>query len=247
MSTTIDWRARSRRLLPYAIAAASGFLLAYLVAFFFLFPAPLVPDDREVPDVGGLPYATAAQRLEQAGFAVIQGEARFHATAPEGTVLAQRPPAGARAAVGSRVTLDVSRGQMRAQVPELIGLPRHLAELAVTNAGLRVSDVRTEEHEAPRGEVIAVDPPEGDVVPTSRGVRLVVSAGPAEVTMPDVVGQPYPQARVLLDQLGLRMRAPRRDSTTYMTENIVLSQSPGAGEPVRRGALVSLVIAGGAR
>ena len=52
----MNWRATTRRLLPYLIVAAAGFLLAYLFVFAFVFPAGVVPDDGRVPAVAGLDF-----------------------------------------------------------------------------------------------------------------------------------------------------------------------------------------------
>ena len=69
----VNWRATSRRLLPYALVAAGGFLLAYLIVAFVIFPPQIVPDDAKVPQVVGLLYDEAVNRLEAAG---LQGEDR---------------------------------------------------------------------------------------------------------------------------------------------------------------------------
>ena len=244
MSAPARWRGRMRAVLPYSIAAASGFLLAYVVVFFFVFPARLVPDDATVPDVKGLPFDAAARRLRQAGFEAKKGEERYHATVAAGAVLTQTPPATSSLPRGTMVTVTISRGQLVARVPSVIGLPRHLAETAVTNAGLDMGNVRTEESEAPRGEVIAVRPGEGMEVPVPARVSLVVSAGPATMIMPDVMGQSYPQARVLLEQLGLRPGTAVMDSLSMMVENTVIAQFPLPGTDVARGARVELTVAG---
>lgn len=60
-------RGRLRRLLPYVIAAAGGFLLAYLIVAFFVFPAGVIPTDVRVPNVIGLTYNDAAAQLLQRG------------------------------------------------------------------------------------------------------------------------------------------------------------------------------------
>jgi len=39
----VTWRGRLRRFLPYLIALISGFLIAYLVVAFFVFPAGVIP------------------------------------------------------------------------------------------------------------------------------------------------------------------------------------------------------------
>lgn len=237
-------RSALRRALPYLVAAAGGFLLAYLVVFFFVFPTALVPDEGDLPDVVGLHVDDAVQRLRESGFDGAQGEGRFHASAPEGVVLEQSPPAGSRQPRGAVATLATSKGQLESEVPRVIGMTRRQATAALTNAGLELGDVQMRESEAPRGEVIAVDPVAGTVVPMPTSVRLVVSTGPASLAMPDVTGQSYPQARTLLEQLGLRPEAPIFDSTSYMPEYTVLGQEPAGGTQVRPGARVTLRVAG---
>src|SRR5215210_937023 len=54
-------RVRVRRSLPYAIAIIGGFLLAYLVVAFFVFPSGVIPRDIKVPNVTGLPFDDAVR------------------------------------------------------------------------------------------------------------------------------------------------------------------------------------------
>ncbi len=240
----MSWRVRLRRLLPYLVTAAGGFLLAYLFTFFFIFPSALVPDEGPLPNVVGLPVDDAMRRLREAGFDGTQGESRYHVTAPEGVVLDQTPPGGSRQPRGAVATLATSKGQLEAEVPRVVGLTRRQATAALQNAGLELGDVRMRESNAPRGEVIAVDPVAGTVVPMPTTVRLTVSTGPSTIEMPDVTGQSYPQARSFLEQLGLRPQPPAFDSTSYMPEFTVLAQSPAAGAKVEPGSTVRLTVAG---
>src|SRR3954464_6932833 len=89
-------RALPRRALPYLIAAAGGFLLAYTAVFLFAFPAEVLPDDGILPNVVGKTYEDAAAILQKAGFPAQQGESRFHRTIPANVVLQEDPPAGSR-------------------------------------------------------------------------------------------------------------------------------------------------------
>ena len=138
----MNWRATSRRLLPYALVAAGGFLLAYLFVAFLIFPPQIIPDDAKVPQVVGLLYDEAVTRLEAAGFKAKTGEERFVELAPKSTVLAQSPPPGATEPRGSEIVLDVSAGQRQIQVPSIIGLAQATAEDAIEKAGLEVGDVQ---------------------------------------------------------------------------------------------------------
>ena len=87
-------RGTARRSIPYLVAIMSGFLLAYLIVAFFIFPAHLVTSDTKVPNVVGQPYEAAAAQLQKLGFTAQRGEQRFTAGAASGQVLGQNPSAG---------------------------------------------------------------------------------------------------------------------------------------------------------
>ena len=103
-------RTKFRGSLPYAVAVIGGFLIAYLIVAFVIFPSGVIPGNAKVPNVTGLQYDDAAKRLAEVGFKAERGEARFHAASPKGTVLEQDPRAGTRDAEGTAVTLVVSAG-----------------------------------------------------------------------------------------------------------------------------------------
>ena len=90
--------------LPFVI----GFLVAYLIVAFVVFPAGIIPGNAKVPNVTGLLYDDAARRLAAVGFKASRGAEEYREATPVNTVLAQDPAAGAREPEGSAVTLTVS-------------------------------------------------------------------------------------------------------------------------------------------
>src|SRR3954467_1689098 len=116
-------------------------MVAHFIPGVVFFPSGVITQDLKVPNVIGLDISTAEQRLRQSGFESEQGDTRFHATAPKGTVLDQTPPAGSKDAAGTKVMLAVSGGQRRAVVPNVVGMTRPDAERALDQAGLDVGDV----------------------------------------------------------------------------------------------------------
>ena len=238
----MNWRASSRRLLPYALVAAGGFLLAYLVVAFLIFPAEILPDDAKVPQVVGLMYDEAVTRLEAAGFKAKTGEERYVELAPKATVLAQSPPPGSSEPRGTEVMLDVSAGQRQLHVPPVLGLTQALAQDAIEKAGLEVGDVTEQESQSARGAVLSASPASGSAVSPSTRVDLVVSSGPPAVNAPDVVGQSYSAARAMLEQVGLRLGDVVTDSLATGIPQTVISQTPAAGARLAPGTRVSLSI-----
>lgn len=235
-------RVRLRRSLPYAIAIIGGFLLAYLIVAFFVFPSGVIPRDIRVPNVTGLPFDDAVRRLAERGLQGVKGEERFHAASPKGTVLEQAPTAGSTDVEGASITLTVSAGQQSAKVPAVNGLTRADAERALQEAGFEVGDVSERPSNLPAGQVIESNPRSGSETTIPSSVGLFISAGPTVVLIPNVVGQPLSQARLIIENSGLvisDVRTPTGEAVSDSTA-VVVATVPAAGAQVATGSRVSI-------
>jgi serine/threonine-protein kinase len=240
----VSFRWRSRRALPYLIAATSGFLIAYMIVAFVIFPADIIPDDAVVPSVVNLSFDDATRTLARAGFKAQRGESRFHASAPGRTVLQQEPPAGSREKTGTVITLHISSGQRTATVPSVLGSTRQGAQIAIENAGLEMGRLEMQHSDRPAGQVIATRPAAGEKLNLPARVDLVVSRGPATAEIPNLIGQSLPQARTRLQNMGLLVGTVEIDTTSIEVANTVTAQDPQPGQTVVSGAMVKLVISG---
>lgn len=239
-------RSRIRGTLPYIIALVGGFFTAYLLVAFVVFPAGVIPRDAKVPNVTGLSYEDAARRLTAAGFTAEKGESRFHASAPQGTVLDQVPPADAKEMMGTSVTLAVSSGQKMGTVPNIGGMTEADAERAIEEAGFNVGETTEQPSTQPRGTVVDARPRAGSQLPMPGVISIVTSAGPTTMNMPDVVGRPLLDARSFLQQVGITVADVINDDGGPPRPNQpVTSQSPAAGAQVPIRGRVTLHVAGG--
>jgi eukaryotic-like serine/threonine-protein kinase len=238
----VSLRSRIRRSLAYAIAIIGGFLLAYLIVAFVIFPSGVIPRDIPVPNVTGLAFDDAVRRLAERGLRGVKGEERFHAASPKGTVLEQNPTTGSRDVEGATVTLAVSIGQQFGRVPALVGLSREDAQRRLESAGFDLGDVTERPSQTPAGQVIDSRPRAGADSPVPGTVSLVVSAGPTVVLMPNVVGRAVSQARSILEAAGLSVLDVRSPTGSAVTDEdaIVFEQTPGATAQVPAGQRVSL-------
>ena len=126
-----------------------------------------------VPNAVGLGEAEARDRLVSAGFEV-ETEEVFSDREP-GTVVSQNPAAGAQAADGDTVTIQVSKGTGQVDVPNVVGMTRGEAEAALSSAQLEANVVEVPSDE-PAGTVVAQNPVGGQAQQGST-VRLNVSRG----------------------------------------------------------------------
>jgi beta-lactam-binding protein with PASTA domain len=238
----MSFRVRVRRSLPYAIAIIGGFLLAYLVVAFFVFPSGVIPRDIRVPNVTGLSFDDAGRRLAERGLRGVKGEERFHGASPKGTVLEQNPSAGSRDVEGASITLVVSAGQQTAKVPSLNGMSRVDAERALEQAGFDVGEVAERPSNSPAGQVIESKPRGGSDATIPSPVALVVSAGPTVVLIPNVIGQSVAQARQLIENAGLMVSDIRTPNGDPLSDDnaVVVATVPAVGAQVPASSKVSI-------
>ena len=236
-------RSGIRRSLPFAIVVIGGFLAAYLIVAFVVFPSGVIPRDIQVPNVTGLTFDDAGRRLAERGLRGVKGEERFHGASPKGTVLEQNPSAGSHDVEGATVTLTVSIGQQFSKVPAVAGLSREDAQRRLESAGFEVGEVTERPSQTPAGQVIDSRPRAGADSPVPGTVSLVVSAGPTVVLVPNVVGRSVAQARSILEAAGLSVADVRSAAGGVVSDEnaIVSEQTPGATAQVPAGQRISLV------
>lgn len=130
-------------------------------------------------------------------------------------------------------------------LPRVLEMPEPKARQKLTELGFRPRlDGERPNDSFPTGTVIWQDPPPGTVLPPNSVVQLVLSAGPALVAVPDVIGLNVSQASKILAAAGVRVGAV--DSTSAGKERgVVLATRPAAGVGRPRGAAVALVVSRG--
>ena len=198
-----------------------------------------------VPDVVGLMQAAATTTITNAELVVGTVTQESSATVPAGRVISQDPLAETTVASGSAVSLVVSNGPP-VNVPDVVGLTQTAATTAITNAELVVGTV-TQQSSAtvPAGEVISQNPAAGTNVTVGSAVNLVVSTGPAPVSVPNVVGMTQSAATTAITNAELVVGTVTQQSSATVPEGKVISQSPTAGTDVANGSAVNLVVSTG--
>lgn len=145
---------------------------------------PTRPPGKPIPNVVGLAQRVAVARLQRAGFKVDSYPAA--STRPRGTVTAQRPAGGTRAAPSSLVRIDVSLGsgtRPLRTVPDVVGMTEAQAKQALVRTGFTVRSV--DQAAADRSEkdvVLDQRPAAGASAPAASQVILVVGRFPAPTT-----------------------------------------------------------------
>ncbi len=130
-------------------------------------------------------------------------------------------------------------------VPRVLELPEADARERLTKLGFRVRLEGERDNLAiPRGAVVWQDPPPETVVPPNSSVQLVVSGGPAPVSVPDVVGLSLQFAKAILEAAGMKVGRVDRVSSGQEAD-VVLSVRPPPGNGRPRGSSVDLLVSSG--
>ncbi len=165
-----------------------------------------------------------------------------NADVDEGYVFDQEPDPGAKLAPGSTVTILVSAGKPEVAVPALVGLGRDEAVARLAEQGLKPKVVEVASRK-PIGEVTGQAPGEGTTLIAGDTVRITVSAGIKEVSVPSVVGLEADIAEAKLQIAGFVVA--RVDVEGEAPAGEVVEQSLAAGSNASAGATVTLSISTG--
>jgi serine/threonine-protein kinase len=162
---------------------------------------------------------------------------------PAGTVLAQRPAAGATVRIRSVVELVVSKGLQPVGVPDVVSETLDDARKAFDERRLAVVvSARQPSDLIPAGVVTSENPSPGTEVPPGTSVSVVVSSGPAQLAAPQLEGLVVSDATRALQAAGLQ------GTIEYVVDansaiGTVLKQDPEKGTEMKKGDAVTLDVA----
>jgi serine/threonine protein kinase/beta-lactam-binding protein with PASTA domain len=237
-----DRAAKRRRGLRWAIAAAVVAALVALVLVLALTrPSSSGGGTVTVPSVAGQSEAAASATLRRAGLVPVPALAA-NASVPSGVVIGETPPTGSVVGKGTHVTISVSAGPGSSALPDVAALTAAQAIAKLKGAGFKPATETQSSATVESGRVISTEPAAETEVRAGASVKVLVSSGPAPVSVPDVVGQFRTAAEAALTNAKLTVGAVTQ-ATSEQTPGTVLEQSPAAGSSLADGEKVNLTVA----
>ncbi|WP_413810059.1 Stk1 family PASTA domain-containing Ser/Thr kinase [Streptomyces sp. OE57] len=198
----------------------------------------------EVPPVLRKTQAEAEKKLHAAGLDVkVVNE--FSDVIPKGKVIGSKPGPGERVRDTGTVTIRVSQGRPRAEVPNVVGMPLAEARRKIADQGLTVGKVTGRfSSETAQGSVLSTSPGPDSVRRPETPVSIVVSRG-QPVDIPDVVGDSVDEARSTLEDEGFKVKIAERQVFSEEDKGSVAEQSPSTDDKAAKGDTVTLTISKG--
>jgi beta-lactam-binding protein with PASTA domain/predicted Ser/Thr protein kinase len=129
-------------------------------------------------------------------------------------------------------------------VPPVKGQAQNVALKSLRDAGITATPViqKQASDDVDAGKVIDSDPTEGAKVKETQVVTLFVSTGADAVKVPNLKNKTQDQARKALTDRGLLLRNVTFDEDPSVDANKVIRTKPAAGESVRKGTAITLVV-----
>ncbi len=231
------------------IAAAVVVLIAAAVAGLYAFG---VIGGEKAPDLEGKTVDEAEAILDEMDMDLkleVSSQTITSEDVEEDHIASQDPKSGSRISKGDTITVILSSGKPKGEVPNLVGLNYDTNPDAVENAlkaeGYELGEVIDEESDAEVGVIIRQDPGSGTTAAKGTKVNIYISKGTDKVTVPPLVGLSIDQAREALEKAGLVMGTPNYEESTIYAKNVVMGSTPMEGEKVKKGSTVILTISKG--
>lgn len=208
----------------------------------------VVDDDvvlEVVPFVEGESENSAKNTLAEAGFRNVEVQFELSEDVEPGFVISQDPSGNTDYDVTETVTIVVSQTPEQVQVPSLSGVDLADAQNQLSELGLTFDLEREPNDEFELDQVIRTDPDAGELVNTNSQVKLIVSQGPAQIAMPNLLSLTEAQASDLLNSEGFTNFIFERRGSATVPEGQIISSEPPPSQPTSPDQAIKIFVSSG--
>jgi beta-lactam-binding protein with PASTA domain len=136
--------------------------------------------------------------------------------------------------------------QEEVRVPDLTGQDIVSVIETVAQQGLQLKVDRREPNPTlPRDTVVSQSPAPGSGIKKGRQIHIVVSQGPSELLAPNVVGEHFRKADIMVRQAGFMPGDISRVSSDSVERGVVMAQYPQSGSPLEKGGTIGMLVSSG--
>lgn len=236
------WHAPEGRLVRRGLlVAAATFAVGFLLAAGWMWIGAGGRDVVTVPNLRELTLDDAEEVVDDADLLLEVSDSLPNPRVDAGRILTQSPLPGQEAMPGIAVHVIVSSGPERHPVPPVAGLARAQAEQLLRATGLQPEVVEVADV-SQAGRVLSTEPEAGTLLAVPSRIRLLVSAGPPLVGVPDLMGMHEMDIFGVLDAAGLRLGELTRELRLVEAEGEVIAQHPAGGDSIPQGSPVDVVV-----
>jgi serine/threonine protein kinase/beta-lactam-binding protein with PASTA domain len=209
-------------------------------------------EDVVMPDVVGKTYDEAVKDLLNAGLDInnISKEEVFHDEEPAGIVVDQDQYPGKTIKANREVTLTVSKGPEKMEMPKVTGLSKDKALEELRKEGVNQDNVSFEEKEerdTAAGTVLSQNPATGVTIDKDTKIVLTIAKEIEKAKMPQLSGLTVEDAKAKLNEAGFKAGEVLHQYSNEIAAGKVIGTSPSytPGTELAKGETISLVVSQG--
>ncbi|WP_037869768.1 Stk1 family PASTA domain-containing Ser/Thr kinase [Streptomyces sp. SPB074] len=198
--------------------------------------------EKTVPDVTGLTFEKAQDKLQKLGFEVKQKSEESEQT--PGVVIEQSPSGDTDLQIGKAITLTVARAKQTVTVPSVVNQSCDDATAQLEKNDLKANCVEKENDTVPEGTVFEQSLMQNTEADPGSVVTLSVAKKPAEqepekVKIPDEIrGKSLQEVQGILGGLGLQVNV--QPGLPSDPNSKVINSNPGPGSEVDKNTPVTV-------
>ena len=197
-----------------------------------------------VPFLVGDTKENAIDKLKKAGLGDPIIEEVNDDNIATGLVISASIESGEKVLEGTVLTLKVSAGAAAFSMPDVTGKTEQDAKDTLSGKGLSVVVAYEKSDTVPEGSVIRQDPAANTDVKRGDSVTIYVSSGEPTIDVSDVTGKPQSEAESILKNQGFAVYV-MENTDENVPAGSVISQSPTAGTPQKKGSTVTIYVSTG--
>jgi eukaryotic-like serine/threonine-protein kinase len=136
--------------------------------------------------------------------------------------------------------------QEEVRVPDLAGKDIVAVIETLNQLGLQLKvDGREPNATLPRDTVVSQSPAPESGIKKGRQVHVVVSQGPSDLLAPNVVGEHFRKADIMVRQAGFRPGDISQVYSDSADRGVVMAQYPQSGSPIEKGGTIGMLVSSG--
>ncbi|MBN2621582.1 PASTA domain-containing protein [candidate division WOR-3 bacterium] len=230
-------------LMSFLVALFTSIIICVLF-FFVVAPAVKPGGDIMVPDLVGSTTEQARVIAETRGLLLVVGGEEESEKTTANLICRQTPLPGSVVGSRSTVTVFISLGSTRVSLPDLTSQGLAEATVLLSNMGLKVGEVKTEQHASiEKDKIIRTIPGAGSPINRGDVVAVVLSQGIESASVPNLIGKSLSTAKRLIEEKGFTVGNVSWEVSIDYNVGIVMRQNPGSGSQVKKGSAINLVVA----
>lgn len=201
----------------------------------------------EVPDIRGMTEKEAKELLNKKGLGIQRTGYEPSDKYDKNEIISSTPQSGEKVDKNTTIKVIVSSGPeaKEVSVPNVVNKSESDAQKILEEEGLVVDTEFAYDNSVPDGNVISTDPAAGTMVEEGTSVKMIVSKGKEQVSVPDLKGKSAQDANAALAAVGLSAGSVSEEYSDSVAAGLVISQGTEVGKKVDKGSSVDYVISKG--